>query len=1057
MRSLLRALRWSGRRFGGLEWLGLALVLSACKTSVVRHANDLPGPRFEESASARGLAVAETPRSLDLCAGVAFVDWDDDGHVDVLATDEFGPTRLWRNVGPPTFTFAEATAESGLADALPGATCVFVADLVGDKAKEVLLMGPSAAGLALLEGHVGQPYRDITATQLEAPRHRYFGAAAGDPDGDGRLDLVLSRLTTNHPEARPDDCLGLVLLRNRDDVLAWAPDETPPLPGCSFAGAFLDVDADGDVDLIQVNDYGPAFHPNSVVLNDGLDPAGKLRWKAAPLALGLRSAVYGMGLAVGDVNGDGLLDHFMTSIGRDVLLLGRPDGTVADMTEPFRAGSELGDGGRRFKWGTAIVDVDNDGFDDILAVAANQGGGQSTEQFTQPGRTLATWSSSVAQRPLLLRGSATPPLEDVARAAGLGDLDTAIGLAVGDLDRDGGADLLVGSLNTVRLFRNVGTRGHFVQLVLRGTVSNRDAAGTSVSATCGDRTTTHAHVLGGSVGSSSEPMVHVGLGACSGPIVLDLRWPSGLRERRVVGDLDRRVVLEEPQWLSLSAASAPADGQSSVTVTLRPVEPLKALPRLRVDGAAAGDYAFAPTEDGAFVGTLIAPATPGESVLTLPNLDGVSAHPRIRWRAPASVRWAIPWAQARPSAPLRVGATLLDAAGLPTDGVASIEVTGAELVPSVATSASSVVASVVPSAAATQLTLRARRNGQPWGEPRVVPLAARVDLDYTRVHVTPNWVEQPQTLTVTAVLRDATGSEVDDLDASELTLLVAGAPISPPASFRRAGSVYLAELDSRTLVLPTELRVRAAGSTPAQSARVRLWSAAAAVGALSAERSKLAFMDRYAPGDGEVVLPLLLTLTDSDGQRINERVLSLATYETVGCELVAAPARLNGVSAFHHAGHVRVTGPVGSTASVTLWLNGVKTNVSASIPIVSPTPTAPALELTRVSLFDPETYESVDAIDGPRPLLLRVEMMDGNGNLAGSGLGVSVTSTSLALDATAYVGYGRYEARFQAPSGRCQGSIEVQAGASGSRISLQVPAGSTEGTVCTPRSATGRR
>lgn len=137
--------------------------------------------------------------------------------------------------------------------------------------------------------------------------------------------------------------------------------------------------------------------------------------------------------------------------------------------------------------------------------------------------------------------------EDVAYLTGTNRIEDGRGVAVADFDRDGRLDLLLQNLDKPAvLLMGRGETGHWLQLALRGTRSNRDALGAIVTARTGDALQTRQVAAGSGFLSSSSPVVHFGLGEARHVDLLEIRWPSG--ERQVLRDVaaNQRLEIVEP-------------------------------------------------------------------------------------------------------------------------------------------------------------------------------------------------------------------------------------------------------------------------------------------------------------------------------------------------------------------------------------------------------------------------------------------------------------------------------------------------------------------------------
>lgn len=1021
--------------------VGMALTLVGCWKSEATPDSQSPSheaPRFEDQTAALGLHIPAATRTYDLCAGVAFVDWDLDGAADIFVTDEIGTSTLWRNSGGPTPSFEDVTEAAGLLALGPGSafSCVLAADLVGDTAPDLLLIGPEDASFVLLEGRSGAAYVDVSSTHVDAPRARYYGAAAEDIDGDGDLDVALARFRARSPTPRQGECRGLILLENDFGILRDAtPDAVPSDGGCSLVSMFTDFDEDGDVDLVQINDYGPLFGGNVPLVNGGLDDKGRFQCSVAKAGSGLAARVYGMGMAVGDINGDGERDYFITSLGDDALLIGLGQGRYEDATATWGAGAPLGERGRRFKWGTVIADLDSDGRDDIVTAAVN-GGPQNSAPKDVGAGGLAPWSDTLQERSILLWNSGEPPLEDVTEAAGLGRLDTALGLAAGDIDHDGRVDLLVGALDAVRLYRNVGPRGRWLEVVLRGTVSNSAAIGARVHARCGEVSCLREVGASGSLGSTSEAAVHLGLGACPGPAQVEVRWPSGWVETHEIVELDRRITLEEPRWLALSATSAPADGATTVTVTVRSAPGADA-PVVRVHG----DHGLSdplPLEPvgGVWEGALVAPATPGQSAVTV---DGFPAAARVRWTAAQNVGWAV-WPSNAPSgAALRVGAQLPG-----VDGELGLEVTSAETA-GVEAVEGGFQAIVTPAAGAVSTILQATVDGVPYGAPRVLTITPGVDALASQFSLSPTWLGPADSSVRLYVWpRDATGFDSIGIDATAIEVLADGAPLTPGIDFEQLGSSFFAEVPAGRFDPPTRLTVRVGEVTLSQAATLRSVVGGDARMPLDTGQSTFVFLDRAGSSGVDAIVPLVFALLDKDGQRVTLPALDQLVFETEGCERVDAPIQPGGGSFFDFTVHMRLTAGPGELARARLLLEGSPT-LEATLPLRAIAPTPPALEWTEIDVVDATNGDPTALHPGGDDILLRLRPQTENGTLAGSGYGLSAMAAHLEADPLRHIGYGWYELRLTPPESECRAELRLTHSYTDTVlvIPLEFPAGAT--------------
>jgi hypothetical protein len=222
-----------------------------------------------------------------------------------------------------------------------------------------------------------------------------------------------------------------------------------------------------------------------------------------------------MGVACGDVDGDGRLDVLVTNFWGECSTLyhNLGGGLFTDWT----AVSGVAQATRYLLgFGTAFFDYDNDGDLDLVTANGHVNDGRPFTPFAMPTQLLANDG----------RGK----FADVSASVG-GPWAREIlgrGLAVGDFDNDGRADVLVLPQNEpMLLLRNRTTGGHWAAIELEGTRSNRSAVGARIKITAGGRTQMLQRFGGGSYQSASAGPMLIGLGAATEIESIEVRWPGG--------------------------------------------------------------------------------------------------------------------------------------------------------------------------------------------------------------------------------------------------------------------------------------------------------------------------------------------------------------------------------------------------------------------------------------------------------------------------------------------------------------------------------------------------
>ncbi|MDY7095198.1 MAG: CRTAC1 family protein [Acidobacteriota bacterium] len=246
--------------------------------------------------------------------------------------------------------------------------------------------------------------------------------------------------------------------------------------------ALFDYDGDGDLDLYLVQGHAlPPLTREHPPLSDRLFRNdlrnGEPRFVDVTEEAGIEATGYGMGVASGDVDGDGHRDLFVTNYGANQLWRNRGDGTFVDITEAAGVGS-TSQNGTSWSTATAFLDYDRDGHLDLFVgnfldftVETHR---RCTAETSAPDYCSPTVYSPVPDR--LFRGRGDGTFEDVTEAAGLGAaFGNCLGVVTGDLNGDGWQDLYVANDSTPnQMWINNGDGTFSDQALLSGNAYNRE-------------------------------------------------------------------------------------------------------------------------------------------------------------------------------------------------------------------------------------------------------------------------------------------------------------------------------------------------------------------------------------------------------------------------------------------------------------------------------------------------------------------------------------------------------------------------------------------------------
>jgi hypothetical protein len=566
------------------------------------------GVTYRDATTSAGLSgfrhVSGTPEKNYIIegtgSGVALWDFDNDGLLDIYLVNgstldhvEKGmsgpPAALFRNNGGGTFT--NVTAERGIANERWGqGVCVGDFDNDGFEDLYVTNFGKNR----LYHNDRGRSFTDVAEAAHVAIDSWSTGCAFGDYDGDGWLDLFVAGYVSLDLHRLPPPAVPAAssqgqaaagpLPQASDSSSRLGASYSPGAPFCTyrservmcgpqglngaadhlyrnnhdgtftdvsraagvadpdglygFGVAWFDMDDDGRLDLFVANDSGPNFmyrNRGDGRFDDISYPSG-----AALDAQGREQAH--MGIAVGDYDNDGRDDLHVTNFANDFnVLYHNDDGriftdvtTAAGLTLPTTP--FLG-------WGTDFLDYDNDGWLDLLVVNGH----------IYPSADKLLWNTSYAQRALLFRNIKGGRFEDVGRAAGdvLATPRVSRGSAVGDIDNDGGVDIVINNLDDrPTLARNEGAAGagHWLTVQLKGDPEKkcpRDAIGSVVFVTAGGVRHRGEVASGRGQISQSDLRVHFGLGAATAISSVDVRWANGATVRYDVNRVDAFVTIDQ--------------------------------------------------------------------------------------------------------------------------------------------------------------------------------------------------------------------------------------------------------------------------------------------------------------------------------------------------------------------------------------------------------------------------------------------------------------------------------------------------------------------------------
>ena len=538
--------------------------------------------RFEEIAAKSGVDCPD----LD-ATGATLVDLDGDGDLDLLVTAIRGGVSCFLNDGRGHFT--NSTVAWGLSGTTAGMT-LSLADIDGDSDLDLYVSNYRNETLRdgfQMQIRVGMANGKRVVTRVN-------GRALTGPDLAGWVTLDDNGNIQENGQA---DILYRNVEGSRFEPVAFNSGQfldesgkplTAPLFDWTLTGMFRDLTDDGLPDLYVCSDMAS---PDRIWINQGQG-----RFRAAPPSMIRKTSWFSMGIDVGDLDRDGYDDFLVTDMvsrdprlrqtqvsdhqpvfstpgdtdtrpqtPRNTLFKNRGDGTYAELA--FLSQLHATD----WSWSPVFLDVDLDGFEDILVTTgferdvqdadiANELEAARRERRLTDAQALALRAKfpKLSQPNLAFRNLGNFQFTDASNAWGFDETGVAQGMALADLDGDGDQDLVVNNMNApASIYRNESTQPR-VAISLKGSGKNSSGIGAKIK------------VLGGAVPSQQQEMQSGGrylsgdqatrvfaAGQPTNQLSVQVLWPSGRVSTFVLPANFSARIVEDPAAPILPRTSPP--------------------------------------------------------------------------------------------------------------------------------------------------------------------------------------------------------------------------------------------------------------------------------------------------------------------------------------------------------------------------------------------------------------------------------------------------------------------------------------------------------------------
>ncbi|MDN5202200.1 CRTAC1 family protein [Fulvivirgaceae bacterium BMA10] len=480
--------------------------------------------------------------------GACVFDFNKDGFEDLFLTSGMNEDILYQNNGDGTFKnvyngsgleFTRHYVTQGVVAAdvnKDGWTDLFITTITS---KDSIKIIPREKNLLFLNNG-NSTFKDATQEYGIDQLYSFStGANFGDFNADGYPDLYvgnyfleyegeLSTISDATIVGANQTSKGYLLLNRKgkrfDNVYE---DYGLDHRGFGFGGIFTDFDNDGDQDLFVNHDFGYKATPDFLLKNQ----YPKSLFKDVSEELDMDLKINSMGTAIGDYNGDGYLDYYVTNIRFNYFMVSQgPDKPFVNKTK------ELGMNYVSISWGANFADFDHDGDVDLFVANGDLNPNcvpMADFYFENDGNRFT----------------------EKARAIGLNDYGIGRGSVVFDIENDGDLDILVINQKPVldypvssvtRLYRNDFATGNWIKIALEGIQAEANGLGSRIEVVIGKNKMIREIDGGGSSHlSQNSTIAHFGLGTTALVDSIIVTWTGGKKQILTNQEVNKLLTIVE--------------------------------------------------------------------------------------------------------------------------------------------------------------------------------------------------------------------------------------------------------------------------------------------------------------------------------------------------------------------------------------------------------------------------------------------------------------------------------------------------------------------------------
>lgn len=501
---------------------------------------------FTDITAESGIEHAHIAPNL-MGGGIAVIDYNNDGWEDLYLTGGVYEDKMFKNNGDGSFTSVGHSLGIYDITRVTQTTAVTTGDIDNDGWEDIFVSTEAGQQNILWYNINGTGFENISTSGGINDKSWSMGAAMADVNLDGLLDIyAINYIDDANPILGNDgsiigfdhDCYPNVLyINNGDNTFEEKSAEYGvDSKGCGLAVTITDINDDHKPDIFIANDFGEWIVPNQYFENkfplQSFEDDGE--------ELNLNTKLFGMGISSGDINSDGLLDYYITNLGKNAMLEQNSTGGFENTTDYASVGNEKAGEYNSTGWGTQIFDVDHDGKEDLFVSNGYIGAAPFLQTtFDDPNKLFINDGSG--------------KFTDVSDNMGLSDMSISRGTATFDYDNDGDLDLVTANISivstvdtNVKLYENIiGNTKNWLKVKLEGITSNKLGYGAKIKAYSNYQSFVKEVFGGGSHASKSSSVVHFGINDITELDSLVIYWPGGREQRFINIKSNQFIEIEE--------------------------------------------------------------------------------------------------------------------------------------------------------------------------------------------------------------------------------------------------------------------------------------------------------------------------------------------------------------------------------------------------------------------------------------------------------------------------------------------------------------------------------